>query len=114
MRRNVQNWFLCGIVFGSALGLVALTVAAAHAAVVASGDLRALLPPQARRPPHPSGNVRLLLHQQGAQGADRGSDIEPVAPQEMEREVAEGAKGREGRKRAEWMSSIFVTAGMRG
>ena len=41
MRRNVQNWFLCGIVFGAALGLVVLTAWAAHAAVVASGDLRA-------------------------------------------------------------------------
>ena len=41
MRRNVQNWFLCGLVFGCAIGLAVLTAAAAHAAVMASGDFRA-------------------------------------------------------------------------
>ena len=41
MRRNVQNWLLCGLVFGAAIGLAALTAAAAHAAVMASGDFRA-------------------------------------------------------------------------
>ena len=41
MRRNVLNWFLCGLVFGGAIGLVVLTAAAAHAAVAASGDFRA-------------------------------------------------------------------------
>ncbi len=41
MRRNVQNWFLCGVLLGAATGLVALTVWAASAAVVASSDFRA-------------------------------------------------------------------------
>ena len=40
-RRNVLNWFLCGLVFGSAIGLAVLTAVAAHAAVMASGDFRA-------------------------------------------------------------------------
>jgi len=41
IRRNVLNWFLCGLVFGCAIGLVVLTAAAAHAVVMASGDFRA-------------------------------------------------------------------------
>ena len=40
-RRNVQNWFLCGVVLGCAIGLVSLTVWAAHEAVLASNDFRA-------------------------------------------------------------------------
>jgi hypothetical protein len=40
-RRNVLNWFLCGLVFGSAIGLAVLTAVAAHAAVMAAGDFRA-------------------------------------------------------------------------
>ena len=40
-RRNVLNWFLCGLVFGSAIALAVLTAAAAHAAVMAAGDFRA-------------------------------------------------------------------------
>ena len=41
MRRNVQNWFLCGLVFGAAIGLAVLTAAAAHAALIGSGSFRA-------------------------------------------------------------------------
>jgi hypothetical protein len=38
MRRNVQNWFLCGIVFGAALALTVLAAAVGRAMVVAAGD----------------------------------------------------------------------------
>jgi hypothetical protein len=40
MRRNVQNWFLCGLIFGAAIGLASFTVWLAHEAVLASGDVR--------------------------------------------------------------------------
>ena len=41
LRRNVHNWFLCGVVLGCAIGLVSLTVWAAHEAALASSDFRA-------------------------------------------------------------------------
>ena len=40
MRRNVVNWFLCGIVFGCALGLTVLAAAVGRAMVVAAGDFQ--------------------------------------------------------------------------
>ena len=40
MRRNVVNWFLCGLVFGSALGLTALAVCVGLALIEAGADVR--------------------------------------------------------------------------
>ena len=41
LRRNVHNWFLCGVLLGAAIGCVSLTVWAAHASVLAASDFRA-------------------------------------------------------------------------